>query len=87
MNIKAFLSIEENVNQEMEFIEKARFLANRIFNDYFSFEEQKETISMHYDALKSMFDIMFDYIVFADNKGKDLRAIISQAFEEREKAA
>ena len=81
MDIKTLFSIEEVLGTDKNFIEKARFMANQIDNEYFVYADSAKSIAAKYQALKSAFEILYDYIIYADEETKKAQEIVSQTLD------
>lgn len=80
---KATLFEIEGITTEIKTdIEKARFMANQIENDFFIYDDERKMLAEAYDTLKAMAEILFDYVIRTDEKAAELRAAIGKAFDE-----
>lgn len=82
MNREILYEIESSTTMAKDSIGKARFMANLAHGDFFTYEKERNTIASRYDSLKTMSEILFDYVIATDDRVKELQGFISEAFEE-----
>lgn len=82
MNREILFEIESSATMVKDNIGKARFMANLAHADFFTYEKERNTIAARYDSLKTMSEILFDYVIASDERIAELQGTISQAFDE-----
>ena len=82
MKNELLFEIESSAMVAKDSIGKARFMANLAHGDFFTYEKERNTIAARYDSLKTMSEILFDYVIATDDRVKELQTFISEAFEE-----
>lgn len=80
MKKELLFEIESSATVAKDSIGKARFMANLAHGAFFTYEKESNTIAARYDSLKTMSEILFDYVIATDDRMKELQGFISDVF-------